>query len=75
MEVLLDDRDEKAGSQFADADLMGIPFRIVVSPKTLGEQAVEYSKRDKSIGNQMVPISDVIQKLQTEIKAEHMRYS
>ena len=75
VEVLLDDRDEKAGSQFADADLMGIPFRIVVSPKTLGEQAVEYSKRDKSIGNQMVPISDVIQKLQTEIKAEHMRYS
>lgn len=37
LEVLLDDRDEKAGSMFADADLMGVPVRVVVSAKTLAQ--------------------------------------
>ena len=41
VEVLLDDRGEKAGSAFADADLLGIPLRVVVSPKTLaGEKKI-----------------------------------
>ncbi|NBD73562.1 prolyl-tRNA synthetase [Patescibacteria group bacterium] len=35
VEVLLDDRDARAGEKFADSDLLGIPYRIIVSPKTL----------------------------------------
>lgn len=45
IEVLHDDRDVRPGEKFADADLMGIPHRVVVSPKTLKEQKFEYKKR------------------------------
>lgn len=48
VEVLFDDRDEvRAGEKFADADLIGIPMRVVVSKKTLKENAVEIKKRNK----------------------------
>ena len=45
VEVLYDDRDKGAGEKFADADLIGIPFRVVVSEKTLKEDSVEIKKR------------------------------
>jgi prolyl-tRNA synthetase len=46
IEVLYDDRDKAAGEKFADADLIGCPIRIVVSKKTLAEEAVEVKKRN-----------------------------
>jgi len=45
LEVLLDDRDRPAGEKFADADLYGIPTRIVISPKTLEEGKLEVKDR------------------------------
>lgn len=45
IEVLYDDRDTRPGEKFADADLLGIPHRVVVSPKTLAEDKVEYKHR------------------------------
>lgn len=45
VEVVFDDRNEKAGFQFNDADLLGVPFRVVVSPKTLKEGEVEVRTR------------------------------
>jgi prolyl-tRNA synthetase len=45
IEVLYDDRGEKAGSMFSDADLLGIPLRLVISPKTLAENEVEFRTR------------------------------
>lgn len=45
VEVLLDDRGEKAGFQFSDADLIGCPHRVVISPKTLKDAEVEYRTR------------------------------
>ncbi len=46
--VLLDDRqDASAGEKFAESDLLGIPFRIVVSAKSLAQEAVEVKKRDE----------------------------
>jgi prolyl-tRNA synthetase len=45
LEVLIDDRDEKAGSQFADADLIGTPLRVVLSAKTVKNGEFELSKR------------------------------
>ncbi len=45
VDVLLDDRGEKAGFQFSDADLIGCPHRVVISPKTLKDQEVEYRTR------------------------------
>lgn len=45
VEVLYDDRDESAGTKFADADLLGLPVRLTVSKKTLAEDSVEVKKR------------------------------
>lgn len=48
IEVLYDDRREvSAGEKFADADLIGIPWRMVISKKTLAHDSVELKKRDK----------------------------
>lgn len=45
LEVLWDDRDAPPGEKFADADLIGIPLRLVVSEKTLAKDAVEWKER------------------------------
>jgi prolyl-tRNA synthetase len=45
IETLYDDSGEKAGSMFNDADLIGIPFRIIISPKTLAQGKVEFKRR------------------------------
>lgn len=48
VEVLYDDREDKsAGEKFAEADLIGIPYRVVVSEKTLQKNSIELKERDK----------------------------
>ncbi len=47
VEVLFDDRDKGAGEKFAESDLIGIPYRMVVSKKTLEKEAVEIKKREE----------------------------
>jgi prolyl-tRNA synthetase len=60
--VLYDDRDERAGAMFKDADLMGIPTRLVISEKTLAQDGVEHKKRtDDEI--QIIPTESVINSL------------
>ena len=49
-EVLYDDREESAGVKFADADLLGLPVRLVVSPRTLRESGVEIKGRREEKG-------------------------
>ncbi len=59
-EVLFDDRrDVTAGVKFADADLIGLPVRLVVSKKTLEKQSVEIKKRNETESSLML-ISDLI---------------
>ena len=48
VEVIYDDRNVSAGVMFSDADLLGVPVRMIVSPRTLERGAVEVSARDKS---------------------------
>lgn len=62
IEVLYDDRDLRAGEKFADSDLIGIPVRLVVSEKTIGEGKVEVKNRteDKS---ELVSVEDLMNKL------------
>ncbi len=57
-DVLLDDRDLRAGEKFADADLVGIPTRITVGKKTLEDDAVDVRDR-ASGGERRVPIDQV----------------
>ncbi len=45
-DVLLDDRDERPGEKFADADLVGSPLRVIVGKKTLDDGAVDVRRRD-----------------------------
>lgn len=45
VETVLDDRDERAGVKFKDADLIGFPFRVIVGPKSLAERSVEIKER------------------------------
>jgi len=48
VEVLWDERDARPGQKFTDSDLIGIPHRIVISPKTIEAGGVEYKKRTDS---------------------------
>ena len=48
VEVLYDDRDVRPGEKFADADLLGIPHRVVISSKTLQADKLEYKQRVES---------------------------
>jgi prolyl-tRNA synthetase len=56
--VIYDDRDVRAGEMFADADLMGIPNRVVVSEKTLSQEGVELKKRTEETAL-LIPSRDV----------------
>ncbi len=49
VEVIYDDRQVSAGSMFSDADLLGVPIRVIVSPKNLKDNVIEISLRDKSL--------------------------
>jgi prolyl-tRNA synthetase len=62
IEVLFDDRAESPGVKFNDADLIGLPFRITVSPRTLEKDAVELKQRTEK-DPQIVPLADIISKL------------
>lgn len=58
LSVLYDDRQVSAGEKFADADLMGLPKRVVISEKTLADDSVEVKSRAKE-NTKIVKLSDV----------------
>ena len=49
VEVIYDDRKVRPGVMFSDADLLGVPVRVIISPRSLAEGCVEISSRDKTI--------------------------
>jgi prolyl-tRNA synthetase len=53
IEVLFDDRDVPAGEKFGDSDLMGMPYRVVVSGKSLAAGGVEVKRRTENDGSVM----------------------
>jgi len=59
VEVLWDDRPVSAGVMFSDADLFGVPVRVVVSPKGLKNGTIEISTRDKSM-NEKKEIAEAV---------------
>jgi prolyl-tRNA synthetase len=48
VDVAIDDRELRPGNKFADADLIGIPIRIVISEKNLSKKQIEIKYRDES---------------------------
>ncbi len=57
LEVLWDDRPVSAGVMFSDADLFGVPLRVIVSPKGLKNGTIEIAARDKSM-KELVPADE-----------------
>jgi prolyl-tRNA synthetase len=64
IEVLLDDRDERPGVKFADADLVGIPHRVVIGERNLKNDSVEYRTRS-STDSLTLPLEGVAAHLQS----------
>ncbi len=70
LEMLFDDRDERPGVKFKDADLWGIPVRMAVSRKTLADGCVEWKlRREKEF--ELVPLSSVLGRLKTHYGKPH----
>jgi len=61
-EVLYDDRDERPGAKFATADLIGLPYQVIVGPKSLAEGKVEIKWR-RSGAREIVALGDVAARL------------
>lgn len=59
IEVIYDDRNVRPGVMFSDADLLGVPIRLVVSPRNMKDAVVELSSRDKSVQDK-VALADVV---------------
>ena len=62
MDVLYDDRDERAGVKFATADLIGLPYQVVVGPRSIASGEVEIKDR-RSGDRQTIPLEAAINKL------------
>ncbi len=58
-DVLLDDRDERPGEKFADADLVGIPLRVIVGRKTLEDGMADVRSRDGTV-DERIETADVL---------------
>ena len=67
LEVLLDDRDERAGVKFNDADLIGIPIRLTVGSRGLANGQVEMKLRHENDRSD-VPLDQVIERVKCEVK-------
>jgi prolyl-tRNA synthetase len=63
LDVLLDNRDERPGEKFADADLLGAPVRVIVGRKTLEDGAVDVRTRDAGQDNR-VDVKDLVKWVQ-----------
>jgi prolyl-tRNA synthetase len=63
LRVILDDRDERPGEKFADADLVGAPVRVTVGRKTLDDGAVDVRPRDDS-ADQRIVVSELVKWVQ-----------
>jgi len=66
VEVLLDDRDERAGVKFKDADLIGVPLRVTIGAKGLDKGVIELRQRRDGKTDE-VPIADAVKQIQTLI--------
>ena len=59
IEVLIDDREERPGVKFADAELIGIPYRVTVGPRGVGQGIVEMTTR-QDLSTEEVAIAEVV---------------
>jgi prolyl-tRNA synthetase len=73
IEVIYDDRGEKAGFMFADADLIGVPFRIITSAKNLPNNQVEFKIRGQKEST-LLPLEGIVDFIVGKVEAEMGKY-
>jgi len=71
IDTLYDDRDQAAGGKFATADLVGIPYQLIVGPRGLKDGQVEIKHR-KSGERETLPIADAVQRLHSLIVPQRL---
>jgi len=69
IEVLFDDRGERPGVQFADADLLGIPFRLIVSERNVPQGLIEWKRRDTGESG-LIPVVEAAELVKGWIASE-----
>jgi prolyl-tRNA synthetase len=68
IDVVLDDRGERPGAMFADWELIGVPYRLVIGERSLKEGSVEFQGRGESTA-QLVPVNEITEKAISIIRA------
>ncbi len=66
LEALVDDRGESPGAKFKDADLLGMPVRLTVSPRALGRGGIELRQRDSG-ESEIVPLAEVVGRIRSGV--------
>jgi prolyl-tRNA synthetase len=74
VEVLYDDREVSLGAKFKDADLIGAPIRLTLTPRSLQRGGVEIKARSDSVGC-VVPIEGVVAAVNREISRQEDQMS
>lgn len=69
IEVILDDRGERPGAMFADWELIGVPYRVVIGDRGLKEGNLEFQARTDTQAT-VVPVAEMAAKVITEVKAK-----
>jgi len=70
IDVIFDDRDVRPGVMFADMELIGIPYRVVVGEKNLDQGLVEYKAR-RGGDNESIPRGEIVAHLKSQLEAPH----
>ncbi len=74
VDVVLDDRGERPGVMFADWELIGVPFRVVVGARGLKDEVVEFQERSE-LEAQLIPLADITKYIVTTVNAAKNRIS
>ena len=74
IEVLIDDSQDKPGSQFANADLIGVPIRVIISTKSIENSQLEIKFRDKSQSPIEIHYSKAKEELLKLVQAEYKKF-
>lgn len=69
IEVLYDDRDERPGVKFNDADLIGIPLRLTISKRSLAQGGAEFKRRTGGDNLEIVSLSALVDKIKAEVNS------
>lgn len=69
VDVLIDDRDERPGVKFKDADLIGIPIRLTIGDKALDQDAAEFKLRREQGKGDLVPLGEVAERCAAALEA------